>query len=108
VTEIIIRSRQGGKTTELIRLAAEHQAYIVCTDFRRAGQVAQQARDMGLRIPFPLSASEWRERAYFLPGVRGLLFDDLDRIIRDLSGVPVLAATWTEDADRAAGGPNAT
>jgi hypothetical protein len=106
--KLVIRARQGGKTTEMIRLAAEHRAYIVCTDHRRAGQIAQQAKGLGLSIPFPMTAIEWRERDYHPPGVRGLLFDDLDRIIRDLSGVPVLAATWTEDADRAAGGPNAT
>ena len=97
VTEIIIRSRQGGKTTELIRRAPETGGYIVCTDQRRARQIAQQARDMGLNIPFPLTAREWQERNYHPPGVRGLLFDDLDRIIQSMTAVPMLAATWTAD-----------
>jgi hypothetical protein len=96
---MIIRGRQGGKTTEMIRLAAEHHAYIVCTDQRRARQIAEQARGMGLSIPFPLTAGEWRERSYHPPGVRGLLFDDLDRIIQGMTPVPVLAATWTADED---------
>jgi hypothetical protein len=99
VTEIIVRPRQGGKTTEMIRLAAEHQAYIVCTDHQRAWQIAQQAEAMGASIPFPLTAAEWQQRAYHPPGVRGLLFDDLDRIIRGMSAVPVLAATWTAEAE---------
>jgi len=98
VTEIITRPRMGGKTTELIRRSAETGAYIVCTDFRRATQVMQQAKGMGLAIPFPICVGEWQERAYYPPGVPGLLFDDLDRIIQFLSPVPVLAATWTEDA----------
>jgi hypothetical protein len=97
--KMIVRGRQGGKTTEMIRLAAETQAYIVCTDQRRAWQIAQQARDMGLSIPFPLTAGEWQERHYHPPGVRGLMFDDLDRIIQGMTAVPVLAASWTADDD---------
>lgn len=93
--KMILRGRQGGKTTELIRLAAETGSYIVCTDRRRARQIAQQAVKMGLSIPFPLTADEWRDRAYHPPGVRGIAFDDLDRIIQGMSAVPVVAATWT-------------
>ena len=97
MTEIIIRSRQGGKTTELIRRSAETFGYIVCTDHRRARQIAQQAQGMGLNIPFPLTAAEWQNRGYHPPGVRGLLFDDLDAIIQSMTAVPVLAATWTAE-----------
>jgi hypothetical protein len=97
VTEIIVRARQGGKTTELIRRAAEAGGYIVCTDQRRARQIAEHARGLGLTIPFPMTAGEWQRRHYHRPGVRGLLFDDLDRIISGMSAVPVLAATWTAE-----------
>ena len=97
MTEIIVRGRQGGKTTELIRRAAETGTYIVCTDQRRARQVAVQARELGLSIPFPPTAGEWQRRQYHRPGVKGLLFDDLDMIIQGLSAVPVLAATWTAE-----------
>ena len=97
--KLIVRGRQGGKTTEMIRLAAETQAYILCTDHQRARQIAVQAQEMGLSIPFPLTASEWQERRYHPPGVRGLMFDDLDRIIQGMTAVPVLAATWTSDED---------
>lgn len=104
MTEIIVRSRQGGKTTELIRRAADAGGYIVCTDQRRARQIAEHARDMGLNIPFPLTVHEWQERAYYPPGVRSLLFDDLDRIIQGMSAVPVLAATWTAEPEPGGGG----
>lgn len=110
VTELIVRGRQGGKTTELIRRSAESGGYIVCTDQQRAGQIARQAKDLGLDIPFPLTAAEWLKRAWYPPGVRGMLFDDLDRIIQALTGpVPVLAATWTAEAGGAANpGPSCT
>lgn len=97
MTELIVRSRQGGKTTELIRRAAETGGYIVCTDRRRARQIAEHARKMGLTIPFPITAGEWHRNAYYRPGVSGLLFDDLDRIIQGMTTVPVLAATWTAE-----------
>jgi hypothetical protein len=98
VAEIIVRGRQGGKTAELIRRAAETGGYIVCTGRRRAQQIAVQAKDLGLSIPFPLTAVEWQDGTYYGPGMRGLLFDDLDRMLQMMSTAPVLAATWTEDA----------
>ena len=97
MTEIIVRSRQGGKTTELIRRAAETGGYIVCTDQRRARQIVVHAREMGLSIRFPMTAHEWQSHGYHPPGVRGLLFDDLDRIIQGMTTVPVIAATWTAE-----------
>ena len=100
MTEIILRPRGGGKTTEMIRRSAEDGGYIVCTDHRRACQVAKQAEQLGLSIPFPLTAGEWHDRGYRAPGVRALLFDDLDRIIQAMSGVPVVAATWTQDEEQ--------
>lgn len=97
MTEIIIRPRLCGKTTELIRRSAETGCCIVCTDMRRARQIAERAGDLALDIPFPLTAGEWVKHSYYSRGVRGLLFDDLDAIIASLSTVPVLAATWTAD-----------
>jgi hypothetical protein len=99
VTGLILRARQGGKTTELIRQSAETGAYIVCTTHQNARRIARQAEDMELSIPFPLTATEWRSGAYYPRGVRGLLFDDLDRIVQYLSSVPVLGATWTDDGE---------
>jgi hypothetical protein len=52
---------------------------------------------MGLDIRFPLTAGEWQRHSYHPPGIRGLLFDDLDRIIQDMSAVPVLGASWTAE-----------
>ena len=101
MTEIIVRARQGGKTTELIRRAAETGGYIVCTDQRRARQIAEHARKMGLPIPFPLTAREWQRHGYHPPGIRGLLFDDLDRTIQGMSAAPVIAATWTAEEENA-------
>ena len=44
-----------------------------------------------------LTADEWQRHEYHPPGIRGLLFDDLDRIIQGMTPVPVFAATWTAE-----------
>lgn len=95
--KIIVRPRMTGKTTELIRRAAETGWYIVCTDRRRASEIFRQAQVMGLSIPFPMTAREWQAGDYYRPGVRGLAFDDLDRIVQHLSSAQVFAATWTAE-----------
>jgi hypothetical protein len=98
MTEIIVRGRQGGKTTELIRRAAESHGYIVCADRRQARWIAERAREMGADIPFPMSASEFFGAQFYQPGCRAFLFDNLDQIIQQMShGVPVIAATWTAE-----------
>lgn len=60
VTDLIVRGHGGGKTTELIRRSAAAGAYIVCMSRRRAGQIARAAAGLGVSIPFPLTADEWR------------------------------------------------
>lgn len=98
MSELIVRARGGGKTTELIRRAAEAGGYIVCRDQRTARGIAMRAKDMGLNIPFPLTAAEFFGGEFHTPGVKGFLFDDLDHLIQaQARGVPVLAATWTVD-----------
>jgi hypothetical protein len=104
MTELIVRGRQGGKTTDLIRRSAGTGAYIVAADQRHAEYIARQARDLGMRPPPRMTASEWLARSYYGPGVPGLLLDDLDRIIAAMSHVPVLAATWTETVGERADG----
>ena len=50
---IILKGRQGGKTTELIKRSAETGAVIVCHDARTAHMVKNTAYGMGLTIPEP-------------------------------------------------------
>jgi hypothetical protein len=102
MTDLIVRPRQGGKTTELIQLAAEHRAYIVCLNMREAQRIAGQAKKAGLDIPFPLTVEEFSRGDFYSRGIRGFLFDNLDVMLERLAhGVPVIAATWTaEDGER--------
>ena len=98
MAEMIVRDRQAGKTTDLIRLAAENFAYIVCPNQRQATQIARQAKGMGLDIPFPLTADEFVRGEFYGRGIRGFLFDNLDQIMQQMAhGVPVIAASWTAE-----------
>lgn len=56
--KIIKRGRREGKTTEIIKVAAKNFSYIVCLSQEEASRVAQEARNMGLDIPFPLTFDE--------------------------------------------------
>ena len=95
--ELIARPRRGGKTTELIRMSALNDGYIVCANSRRAAEVTRRASELGLRIPEPITAEEWAQREYYPAGVQRLYFDDLDQIVQAISAVPVGAATWTTE-----------
>lgn len=96
--KIIARPRQAGKTTDLIKLAAEHFAYIVCVSHEHAYQLATQARAAGLDIPFPLTFDEFIEGRFFGKGVRGFVIDDVDMLLSRMAhGVPVLAMSATTE-----------
>ena len=41
--KVIARPRQGGKTTELVKLAAEEFLYVVCPDRHQARHVQHMA-----------------------------------------------------------------
>jgi hypothetical protein len=63
--KIYLRPRQGGKTHELIKLAAAEELVIVCPGHEMARYVSEEARDMGLKIPDPVTwhdfaSSRWR------------------------------------------------
>lgn len=100
MTDLIARPAATGKTTELIRRSAETFAYIVCAGPERIQYVRDLARQLGLDIPFPLTAAEFFTGRFNTRGIRGFLLDDIDDMITTAAcGVPVLAATWTTRED---------
>lgn len=94
--KVIARPRQGGKTTELVRLAAEEFLYVVCPDQRQVRYVAQMARDMGLDIPLPMTWGEFLRGDYHSKGVKGFVIDNLDLCIQEMTHVPVRAVSLTD------------
>ena len=83
--EIVFRARQSGKTTELIRRSAETGSYVT------AKYVTQMAANLGVVIPFPLTFEEFVSKQYLARGIRSVCVDDVDELIRYISGVPIEA-----------------
>lgn len=95
--KVIVRERQSGKTTDLIKRASEDWLYIVCPTRQMAQHTFDLARKMELDIPFPITFDEFARGGVHRPGIRGFLFDDLDTLLHHLAGgVPVIAVTITE------------
>lgn len=91
IEKIIIKPRQTGRTTEMIKMAAEHNLYIVTTDRMRAHFIAKMARDLGLNILFPITVRE-------LPihpnrATQEVLIDDADQVLEYLVGTRIKAIT---------------
>jgi hypothetical protein len=86
MTDVIVGPRQNGKTTELIRLSAERDEYIIVSTLDMAQIVARQARDMGLRIPYPVAFSQLPCQSRFIGEV---LVDESQRILEQVIGKPV-------------------
>jgi hypothetical protein len=94
--EIIIRPRQGGKTTEALQRAAEHFAYIVVATRQEADELWARAKLLKLDIPMPITWDEFRRGRYYRKGVKGFVIDNLDRCIQSDHPVPVVAVTMND------------
>lgn len=94
---VISRNKNSGKTDALISIAGEKFAYIVVADNRRATEVERRAKEMGVKIPFPLTHDEFRRGSFYGRGIGAFVIDDVDDLVRSMAGnVPVLAISVTE------------
>lgn len=100
-TQITIGKRQSGKTTKLIKRAAEEDLYILTSDKYRASCIFRQAKEMGFDILFPLTVDE------FVKGLtkrqcrcfqnRGILIDEAERVLNGfLNGILIRELTLTD------------
>jgi hypothetical protein len=94
--EIIIRPRQGGKSTEALRRAAEHFAYIVVATQQEGQELWARAKQLQLTIPQPITWAEFIKSRYYGRGVRAFVIDNLDRCIQSEHPVPVVAVTMND------------
>lgn len=105
--------RASGKTTMLIKESAETGKPIIVANNMRVNDLAQQAKEMGLRIPEPVSVSRWITNNYrgdksrILKKAResgGFLIDDLDCILRIIFEARISKAIYTPDKWNIKGG----
>lgn len=99
--KIIKGGRRSGKTTELIRMCAENGGYIVCRSYNAASMIQKQSKEMGLKIPYPLTYTELLHKSYYAKGVKKLYIDDADELLRILTrGVELEAITINIQEER--------
>lgn len=91
----IILERGQGKTYQLIKESALTGDYIVCTNQREASHIQGEAKKMKVKIPFPITYSEFFTGSYYPKGIKGFLIDNVELLLEYLSPVPVNAITIT-------------
>lgn len=96
----IIKGRGEGKTTELIKMSYKTGDYIVvCTEARRKA-ICEQAKEMGLHIPYPVIFEEYQQCRFRGSFVRKILIDDADDMLRHIfKEVEIEAITMTGSSD---------
>ena len=94
--KIICRSRQTGRTEELIRECAQYRyALIVCPTGEQAHYVLKKSMDMGLNIPMPISFREFVDGRFYSKYIDAFLFDNLDSSLQIYArGVPVTSVVF--------------
>lgn len=80
--EVIGGGRMCGKTVALIKRASEENLYILCANKHMAKLIFNQAQDMGLDIPFPITPDDLPIRGY----MDKVLIDEVEQVLRQLIG----------------------
>jgi hypothetical protein len=87
---IISRPARGGKTVTLIKLSAETQFPIVCTNHNQKENVLRTANYMKQKIPEPIVFDKDCARSITSNAV---LVDNADELLAKIIGKPVMTAT---------------
>lgn len=78
--KIIARNRRCGKTTEVIKLANEKDAYIVCASKQRVRMLMEEAQEKPKR--FPVTWDELKQMRGAHPDAKRFVVDDADDVLR--------------------------
>lgn len=102
--KLINKSRGTGKTTQLIYASAVTGFRIIAPNHAMAKHIEEMAKNMGLKIPKPMSDVEYRNREGFRNDHTPILIDEVQNEILDEAlelyfDAPVAAATMTVPID---------
>lgn len=88
--KIIYDKPHTGKTTELIKRCAENGGYIVCMNKFSRDDIMSMAKEIKVKIPYPLTFSEFLRGRYYPQGVKRVYIDNADMLIKTIAkGVEV-------------------
>lgn len=82
--EKIIKPRQTGKTTDLIKISAEKGTYILTANRNRAVCVFNMAQEQNRNIPFPVTLWEYQRSEFRGSFINHILIDDADAVLQEL------------------------
>lgn len=82
--KIIIGGRQTGKTTQLIKEAAEVDGFIVAWSRERAAQIFNMAEDLGIHIRNPISLHDLMRCRLAGSYITTLYIDDAERMLSQI------------------------
>lgn len=98
--QITIGERCSGKTTKLIKRSAAEGSYILVATKHQAEKIAKQAREMGVKIPSPVTIDEvlnyknMEGRGIYQ---KGILIDESVSILEYIfKGIPIHELTITD------------
>ena len=94
--EVICKGRRFGKTTEIVKLALEHDAYIVVPDRHQARHLFEEYPN----IRFPITWDELMQTRMqgAHPSARKIVIDNLDMCLEAmLSPVKILGVSLNKD-----------
>lgn len=91
---IISGARQSGRTTELIKLAAEADkngevAYIVCHSQQEANRIARLASSARLDIRYPITFDEFLNYNYAGTKITKFFIDNAEYLLNSLSPIEI-------------------
>ena len=92
--------RASGKTTLLIKESVRTGKPIIVPNAVSARYVEEQAREMRVKIPEPISATSWNSGYYRgsnFNRINGFLIDELDSVLANIFGRPIDKATYTPE-----------
>lgn len=98
--KLFLSGRHTGKTTELIKLAAERFCYIVCRSRAEADRISRIAKELNFDIPYPITYVDFIRADYYHKGIRGFVIDDIDALLLEMCPyVPIVGVALNTDQD---------
>ncbi len=82
--KLIIKPRQSGKTSELIRMSEETNAYILTPNRVMAEYVSIMAKQQGYNILFPITLDEYMRSRLKGSHVTHILIDNADMVLQQI------------------------
>ena len=92
--------RVSGKTTLLIKESAKTGRPIIAATQVAVRNIESMAKDMGIKIPEPISATSWCSGYYRgsnFSRIDGFLIDEVDSVLANIFGKPIVKATYTPE-----------